>query len=255
MDISILKKIGFSDKSAKVYLALLSLGPSSVRSLAEETGLNRGTSYDVLKWLQDKGLVTFYKKDTKQHFVAEPPEKLNALLREQQEELGRTESGLTKFVTELGALRHSGEARPVARYVGASELHKILEDILTVTEASEEKLYRAYSTEGIREHLYKDFQTFSDVRIARGIRVRAIALGEGGELRGLDERKWLSTAQDSGMSAIGLHNPSPTYIIMYPGKTAYISLDHESAPMGVVIENEGISSMQQYIFDSLWNTL
>lgn len=255
MDISILKKLGFSDKSAKVYLALLSLGPSSVRSLAEETGLNRGTTYDVLKWLQDSGLVTFYKKDTKQHFVAEPPEKLQVLLRQQQEELGRTESELSRFVTELGALRHSGEARPVARYFAADELHKILDDILNTTEASGEALYRVYSTEGIREHLYKDFQTFSDVRIARGIRVRAIALGEGGELRGLDERKWLTPSQDSGASGQDLHNPSPTYIIVYPGKTAYISLDHEEKPMGVVIENEGVSHMQQLIFDSLWGTL
>jgi HTH-type transcriptional regulator, sugar sensing transcriptional regulator len=255
MNIDILKKLGFSDKSVKVYLALLSLGPSSVRSLALEAGLNRGTTYDVLKWLQDKGLVTFYKKDTKQHFVAEPPTKLTNLLREHQEELERTNAELSRFVAELDALHHSGEARPVARYYGPGELHKILEDILVTTEASEEKLYRAYSTEGIREQLYNEFQTFSDVRIARGIHVRAIALGKGGELRGLDERKWLQQKKDQDTPGQDLHNPSPTYIIIYPGKTAYISLDHESSAMGVVIENEGISSMQQLIFDQLWQSL
>ncbi|PIR74959.1 MAG: hypothetical protein CO030_01790 [Candidatus Magasanikbacteria bacterium CG_4_9_14_0_2_um_filter_42_11] len=249
MNISILKKLGFSDKYAKVYLALLRLGPSSVRSLAEETALNRGTAYDSLKWLQDKGLVTFYKQDTKQHFVAEPPAKLNTLLREQQEELSRTDNELSQFVAELDALHHSGEARPVARYYSADELHLILEDILSVTEASTEKLYRVYSTEGIREYLYKDFQTFSDVRVARGIEVKAIAIGDGGELRGLDERKWLSASETD------LHNPSPTYIMMYPGKTAYISLDQHGTPLGVVIENDGISQMQQLVFDRLWHTL
>ncbi|PIR76327.1 MAG: hypothetical protein COU32_02670 [Candidatus Magasanikbacteria bacterium CG10_big_fil_rev_8_21_14_0_10_42_10] len=255
MDISILKKLGFSDKYAKVYLALLRLGPSSVRSLAEETVLNRGTAYDSLKWLQDKGLVTFYKQDTKQNFVAEPPAKLNTLLREQQEELSRTDQELSQFVAELDALHHSGEARPVARYYGPDELHHILEDILTVTEASDEKTYRVYSTEGIREHLYKDFQTFSDVRVARGIEVHAIAIGDGGELRGLDERKWLSLSDHSRTSGVDLHNPSPTYIMIYPGKTAYVSLDHTGKPMGVAIENAGISLMQQRVFDALWKTL
>jgi len=255
MNISILKKLGFSDKYAKVYLALLRLGPSSVRSLAAEAELNRGTTYDSLKWLQEKGVVTFYKKDTKQHFVAEPPEKLHTLLREQQEELSRTDQELSQFVTELDALHHSGEARPVARYYGPDELYRILEDILEVTEASEENKYRVYSTEGIRKYLYKDFQTFSDVRVARGIEVKAIAIGDGGELRGLDERKWLDTRDHSRAAGMDLHHPSPTYIMIYPGKTAYVSLDQNNQPMGVVIENAGISDMQTLVFDQLWQTL
>lgn len=259
MNISVLKKIGFSDKSAQVYLALLRLGPSSVRSLAEETGLNRGTAYDMLKQLQEQRVVTFYKKDTKQQFVAEAPEKLQTLLRDRQEELSRTESDLSKFVTELEALHHSGKTKPVARYYGKAELHKILEDVLATTETSEEKLYRVYSTEGVREYLYADFPTFSDVRVAKGITVKAIALGDGGELRGLDERKWLGTL-DTNPSQPPLKgeekiNPSPTYIILYPGKTAYIALDKHGEPMGVVIENPGVASMQEIIFDQLWETL
>lgn len=247
MNINVLKKIGFSDKSAQVYLALLRMGPSSVRSLAEETGLNRGTTYDMLKQLQDMRVVTFFKKDTKQQFVAEAPEKLQTLFRERQEELSRTESDLTTFVTELEALHHSGKCKPVARYYGKAELHTILEDVLATTEASEEKLYRVYSTEGVREYLYADFPTFSDARVAKGITVRAIAIGDGGELRGLDERKWLETAEQQ--------EKSPTYILIYPGKTAYISLGASGEPMGVVIENAGVSDMQTIIFDQLWGAL
>lgn len=255
MDISILKKLGFSDKSAQIYLALLRLGPSSVRSLAEDIGFNRGTTYDILKWLRDQSLVTFYKYETKQQFVAEPPEKLLTLLREQQEELSRTNLELNLFVSELNALRHSGEVKSVARYYGADELFKILEDVLNSTEARDEKIYRVYSTEGIRTYLYKDFRTFSDVRVARGISVRAIAVGDGGELRGLDERKWLTANDNTYVDGIDLHSSSPTYIIIYPGKTAYVSLDHRSVPMGVVIENDGVSFIQEVIFDRLWNTL
>jgi len=74
--------------------------------------------------------------------------------------------------------------------------------------------------------------------------VKVIALGEGGELRGLDERKWLPA-----------DNANPTYIIIYPGKTAYISFDAKKELVGVVIENDGIYQTQKMIFNNLWNNL
>ncbi len=247
MDTSLLKKIGFSDKTAKVYLGLLQLGPSSVRELAQVVGFNRGTTYDALKWLEEQDIVSFYKKESKQHFVAEPPEKLFTLVRRREEELARVDKELEKTIPELEALYHSGEGRPVARYVGTEELHEILEDVLAVCEQSEEKMYRIYSAEGLRPYLYEHFSTFSDVRIGKGIAVRVIAVGEGGELRGLDERKWLPVTDDI--------TSEPTYIMIYPGKTAYISFNIKNEPVGVVIENQGISATQKRIFDELWKNL
>ena len=244
MDITTLKQLGFSDKYAKVYLALLQLGPSSVRNLAEFCDLNRGTTYDALKWMQEMGVVTFYKKESKQHFVAENPEKLHRLIRRQQEDLERTDRELDKVIPELQALYNKGGERPVARYFGKDELNEILEDILATCEQSEEKKYRVYSAEGLREQLYKDFPSYSDARIAKGIEVDVISLGEGGEMRGLDERKWMQKTGEV-----------PTYIMIYPGKTAYISLDAKEEPVGVVIENDGVFETQKMIFDQLWQTL
>lgn len=244
MNIDLLKKLGFSDKSAQIYLVLLSLGPSSVRNLADYCGLNRGTTYDNLKWLQDEGLVSFYHKDSKQTFVAEEPEKLQALVKTRENELQKVNNKLEKFIPELQALYNSGGERPVARYYERSELNNILADVLETCENSEEKIYRIYSAEGIRNYLYENFPSFSDARVAKNISVKAIAVGEGGELRGLDERKWLDS-----------EDKNPTYIIIYPGKTAYISLDAKNEPIGVVIENVGICQMQKLIFDNLWEKL
>jgi len=244
MDIGLLKKLGFSDKSAKIYLALLQLGPSSVRSIAEFCELNRGTTYDALNWLKNEGIVNYYHKDTKQHFVAEDPEKLHKMVRERQENLQSIDRKLDKFIPELSALHHKGGNRPVARYFSRRELSHILQDVLDICEHSEDAMYRIYSTEGVREFLYENFPTFSDVRVAKGVSVKVIALGEGGELRGLDERKWIQVSEIK-----------PTYIIIYPGKTAYISLDAKGDPIGVVIENDGVSNMQKFLFDRMWDRL
>ena len=210
-------------------MALLRLGPSSVRVLAEKCGLNRGTTYDALKWLQDVNVVGYYKKESKQHFVAENPEKLHDMVRLQESELRQVDIQLDKFIPELSALHSRGGERPVARYYEKGGIREILEDVLVTCEQDAEAEYRIYSAAGIREYLYDGFPTFSDARIAKGISVKVIAIGKGGELRGMDERKWLKTEDET-----------PTYIIIYPGKTAYISLNAKNEPVGVVIENEGV---------------
>lgn len=244
MDISIFKKIGFSDKSALVYESLLRVGPSSVRSLASITNLNRGSVYDCLKWLQEQGFVNFFQKNTKQLFVAESPEKLADLIKNKEQGLHEASEELTRYMPELLATYNYGGGRPVARYFSREEIKEILEDVLATCENFGEDEYRIYSTEGIREYLYENFPTFSDVRVGKGIAVKAIAIGVGGELRGLDARKWLK-----------VKNTTPTYIILYHGKTAYISLNAKNEPIGVVIENEGVYETQKIIFDELWEKL
>jgi len=244
MNIDILKKLGFNDKYSKVYLALLQLGPSSVRKLAEFCNLNRGTTYDALKWLKSEGVVSFYQKDTKQYFVAEKPEHLLDMIKNRAEELQETGKDIEKMIPELQALHNTGGNRPIARYYAKDELNQILEDVLETCEHEDDPTYRIYSAEGVREFLYQNFLTFSDVRVAKGIHVKVVAIGEGGELRGLDERKWF--ASDNDMS---------TYIILYPGKSAYISLDAKGEPVGVVIENNGVYETQKLIFDNVWKNI
>jgi sugar-specific transcriptional regulator TrmB len=244
MNTELFKKLGFSDKSVVVYMTLLQRGPSSVRDIAEHSNVNRGSVYDALKWLQEEEIVTYYKTDTKQQFVAEHPQKLMDLLSVRQASLGRTEGTLRQLIPELVALRDSGSNRPIARYYDQSQLRAILEDVLETCVQTHTNEYRIYSAAGIREYLYDDFPSFSDARVAKGISVRVIALGEGGETRGLDERKWLGATPEV-----------PTYIILYPGKTAYISRDQHDAPVGVVIENTGVASTQAIIFDTIWKSL
>ena len=84
---TLLKKFGLSDKEIAVYEALIELGPSPVRLIAQKSKVNRGTTYDILKSLLDTGLVTYFNKQTHQYFSAEPPEKLISALSDKQQQL------------------------------------------------------------------------------------------------------------------------------------------------------------------------
>src|SRR5665213_1385997 len=91
---SILKNFGLSQKEIAVYLALIELGPSSVRDISAKSKINRGTSYDILKSLISIGIVSYYNKESKQYFMAEPPEKLLGAIDQKKEDLDEVRKNL-----------------------------------------------------------------------------------------------------------------------------------------------------------------
>jgi HTH-type transcriptional regulator, sugar sensing transcriptional regulator len=244
ISLDILHKAGIPDKAAQVYVALLTRGPSSVRGVADACGMNRGSAYDYLKQLQELGLVLHMDGRGRQQFTAEHPRAIERLLGEKNTQITEAKTLLTRVLPELEALYHSGGEKPIARYLERRDFPALLVDVLDSCDAAGVTQYRLYSAEALQPYLYEEFPTFSDARIARGIAVRTIAFASGGHLRGLDERRVLASEQRT-----------PTAIIVYPKKTAYISLSLAGEPVGVVIENDGISAMQTALFDALWQTL
>lgn len=235
---STLKEFGMGDKAVKIYLALLKLGPASVRVLSFKTSINRGTTYDILKELMDKGVVSYYHKDKKQYFVAEDPDNLKIIIKRKKEDLDHVCRNIIDIIPQLKSLYNQGGERPVARfYEGYKGIRLILDDVLGGGES-----YYVYSTESIRPYLYKYYPNFTEDRIKKKILVKVIAIGKGGKKRGLDERKWLTPKETA-----------PTYTLIYHNKLGMISVDQTSNPVGVIIEDEGIYKTQKLIFESLWN--
>jgi len=245
MDITILKKIGLSDKEVKVYLALLEYGAISVRSLAEITGLNRGTTYDILKRLQEMNLATYYHHETKQKFVAEEPEKLISIIKNKEEEFKKTRQNIEDIIPELRSLQDKGGQKPTSKfYEGKNGIKLILEDVLNSVYKNGENEYYIYSATNASEDINKAYPDFTKVRIKKEIKVKAIAMAKGGNVHGLDERRWLGTDQESA-----------TFIFIYAGKCAFISRDSKGMPVGVIIENQMIYETQKVIFSELWKLL
>jgi len=247
MDLNVFKKLNLSEKEITVYLSLLKSGSASIRNLAEASNLNRGTVYDVLKKLQEIGLVSFYHQDTKQKFVAEDPEKITELIHLREQELRQLEIKVQEIIPELKSLQEKGGERPVTKfYEGKSGIHFILEDILEQMKKSHEKDYYIYSAVGVREDVYSAYPDFNKKRIKNKISAKTISLSPGGGTYGMDDRKWLNVKSESeGM----------TYILIYDGHCAFISRDVNSNPVGVIIENKMIYETQKTIFLQLWKLI
>jgi sugar-specific transcriptional regulator TrmB len=242
---ALLQKLGLSEKEIKVYLASVQLGPSSVRAIAQSASVNRGTAYDMLKALQEQGLVTYYHKDTHQYFIAEDPAKLEDLLLQRQQELLRVHQELSKAIPQLRSLHDKAGAKPVVKYYdGMHGIRVILQDVIESCRTAELKSYYAYSSSKIRTHVYEAYRDFSEDRIAAGIYAKIVSIGPGGRTVGLDERKWLSREK-----------ASPTYTLIFPGKIAMLSVDAQNQPHGVLIEDEHMYQAQKMIFEFIWNHL
>lgn len=240
----VFERLGFSMNEERVYAHLLKNGSASIRQIAGDTGINRGTVYEALKGLVDKGLVSRSQKKQKQQFIAEDPAHLKNIFREERQRVTNIRKDLAKSLPGLQLLYQEKKERPIIKvHEGHAGTKMILEDVLKVMSAEKDKTYRVYSAANIREYLYYNFSSFSERRIKLGIKTKVIAIGAGGEIRGLDERRWITAKRGA-----------PSYIIIYGKKAAIISLG-QGRPHGVVIEDAGLAETQKLIFDSLWGTL
>lgn len=242
-----LEQIGLSEKEVKLYLALLLLGPTAIRKIAEKADINRGTTYEILKKLQKMGLVSYFHQGKNQHFVAEEPRVLSNLFARKKSEMNDLEKNLPKIVSELSAISKKTSGRPVIKfYEDYTGVRTILEDLLDTVKNLKKKEYVAYSSSSIRPILYNEeaFPDFTEERLKRKIFVKTIALGSGGKTSGFDERKWLTKKETV-----------PVYKLIYSGKVAMISLGENNVPHGLIIEDKGIYETELLMFNSLWSYL
>jgi|SRR3989338_3792212 len=240
-----LEQLGLNVKEVSIYTTSLRLGPSSVRKIAAEAGINRGTTYDILKSLARQGLVSYYHQHKHQYFIAEDPEKLNDLVEEKYHKMLETRGRIQAIIPQLKSIHNNARGKPIVKfYEGHNGAKTILQDVIDTCKQDNIKEYYVYSSSVIRNFIYKLYPNFSNDRVEAGIKVKVIAIGPGGEKRGLDERKWLT--QEERVAA---------YTILYDGNIAMISLNSDGKPMGVVIKDKNFYEAQKLVFDFTWSKL
>ncbi len=126
--------IGLTEKESKVYLASLKLGKSAVQKIATTSKVNRATTYVIIENLMEKGLMSSCTEGKKQFFIAESPEKLSLLFREQQMEIQKKQEYLDKILPELKSLKQDDSEGPVVRYYEGKEGLRAMAEELYISE-------------------------------------------------------------------------------------------------------------------------
>lgn len=240
--------IGLSKRDMRVYEALYAAPNASLRGLAETTGINRGTVHESIKTLVKIGLVTFFEKGKQRRYIAAEPSVLTALIQERQQTLRDTESQAKSYIDALQRVTKTEPHESFASfYEGDEGVAAILRDVLSTTRALDSREYCVISSKYVRDYLYRNFPSFTRERIKQRIFVRVIAVGAGGEQDEQSNRRWLQPTANA---------TSPNcYTLIYGNKTAFISLNDQNVPIGIVVDNSGVTALQQLNFETIWASL
>jgi len=123
-EIDVLEELGLSEAEARVYLALLETGSTPAGLIIKKTGLHRGTTYQILQRLKEKGLVSSIIKGKKQYFEPASPDRLMDVLKELEEKLQSIIPALNE------KLRASKEKQEVTVYYGVKGIRSVMDKTL-----------------------------------------------------------------------------------------------------------------------------
>ncbi len=223
-------------------MALLELGKGTVSEITRKAYLNRTTGYDVLDGLVTKGLVSVSGKKSRQEYIAETPDKIEALLKS---EIGEKEKNLKEvgdIIPELKSL-HNVAGRPKVRfYEGMQGLIDVYEDTLTSSEP-----IRAYANvDDMHKALPNYFPNYYERRSSRGISIRAIipknAVGEERASKDKEEMR------ESTLIPSDKFYFSPE-INIYDNKVMIASWREK---LGIIIESAEIADAMKKIYELAW---
>lgn len=251
-----LGKSGFTDKEAKIYVALLELGGAYPSKVAEYTDLNRSTVYHTLLNMSVRGLVNEIEKRNKMFYQVERPDKVirygESRIRRAEEELDRVKSILPNIEGLYGALG----ARPkVTYYENTDGIVSIYEDMIT-----DQKPYElvAFSNTAQIEHALpiKFFERFRKTKEKLGITARGIVPNTN-EDKTYNDRFFAGYKKEIIPQLRHISTelfPFKGEIVAYStNKVAIVNLNTEFLT-GIIIEDETIHKMMRLIFELSWNS-
>ena len=146
-----LKILGLDDKDIAVYLAILTLGKSTITDISRKSAIKRTTIYSYLDNLLKFGLI-FKTVDKKRiYYCPENPDKIKSVLEKQKTEIDEKKEKINLVIPELENLYSSSFNRPrISFYESKEGLREIYWQMLD----THKKVYSIFSPDNF-------FQIFS----------------------------------------------------------------------------------------------
>src|SRR3989339_1201850 len=233
----VLNHFGLRDSDQDVYLALLSLGETTLSPLAAKTSLPLTTVQSILKRLVERGIVRATKHKSRHVYEADEPSVLRRILETQIEEIGA-------IVPFLQRLKTTSTEPPKVRVYYRDRISDVLHDAL---KCKSKLVYEVVSAKEFQEVLGEKFH-FTRRRMKAGVRLKSLRVemeeikkySQTTHVRELREAKFLPrecTFQSS--------------LLFWDDTVAFFTTKGEG--IALVIESKTLREMIFQIFDLLWS--
>lgn len=241
-NVKTLEEFGLSDEEARLYLAGLSLGPTTMLKLARSANVQRTSAYRVADSLISRGLMKVELKGLKKLYAVESPENLKRSLEQKTAQLNDL------LPTLMASFNKRGKDTLIKYYEGVEGVKSVYEGFLRETRSGE-----PYYVISSHHEWYKVdekwFSNFSDRRNAKGLDFKFFLL-DSEHARRLKDREEVLGLKVKILPK-NLHFTSILII------TQYRVLIHNLEPPieGLVIENQDMITMFFQIFNVMWASI
>ncbi len=236
----LLERIGLSGKQSKIYLSLIEHGASTVSDISKFTEIHRPLVYKEIPKLQEAGLLSVANKGKRTLYVAESPQKLEAIFRETWDELKGA-------LDELQQTFNARGNKPILKFFeGRGAITKILSDVVHSLKHGD-VFYRYSSVKKVNsvdKYLPKDYR---EIRDKKKLERFVIATEE--YIKQKKKRMERAIKAIPETSHLFDHNVS---MIIYGKKISYIDYNTKSA---FIIENEDVAKFHMSLFKTLYSKL
>jgi len=235
---------GLTNGEAKVYLALLKIGESTVGPLAKEANVSLSKIYEILQNLIKKGLASSIKKNNKKFFHPADPERIVEYLENKKQSISESQKAINKVIPKLKLqkerINNESEAMLFEGFKGIKTFYEsLLKDI---------KPKETILVVGIPEYTARKYEGYfldwNKRRSKRGIPIKLIFNEDARDLgKSREKIKFTEVRYLPG-------NATPAWILVYARGVATIHLAEN--PICVLIKDKKAIESYTEFFHSLW---
>lgn len=242
-----LEVAGFTSLEAKIYLFILKKGKVSASRIYESLHLDKSSTYRILENFITRGFISAFGTDYGKEYMATDTNRIIEKIHEETLKLRDAESSLSTFFSQLEeSLLKDYKKHNIQVYEGVEGVKIIWEKRLE----SKNKLIREIANSETLQPHFPDFVAYmSDYvkrRVEKGIYLRGLVTQDG-----VNE---LDKSSNEYLKEVRILPKSSDFIATvttFDNITAFHNLRGKRL-IGVVIVDEFITNLINYMFDELW---
>jgi HTH-type transcriptional regulator, sugar sensing transcriptional regulator len=242
----LIKEAGLTDGEAKVYLAMLKIGESTVGPILEESKVANSIVYRLLESLMEKGLASFITKDKTKYFKAAEPKKILEYIEQKKEHLEESKKAIQSILPSLMSMGLGKSKTSFQVYEGFKGIQTAFEhyyDKLKKGDAT--YCWGIYATQHEKYHAYwhKDH-----LRRARAGIKAYLLFNQGTDLETLKNRNSYTLCDARYMPT---PMKTPAWFLVYKDTTLIVL--HLTEQIALEIVNQEVADTFKAYFDDFWS--
>jgi len=236
-----LTNLGLTQGEAKVYLAMIQIGPSRVGKIVEISGVSQSKVYNVLDRLILKGLASYNLQDNIKHFQSLEPSRLHEYIQRKEDEIRRQKEGLAQIINNLSKNVYATKRSTSEIFAGERSLRSAYMTILSDSKKGDILRY-FYPYPDAHENASPFYSRFYKYQKSKGLIERGIVNSDF-----KNSQHFKEIPRDVKLRHVNF--PLPGTIDIFPDKLLIIDW---KTITGILITSSEIASIFVDYFDSIW---